>query len=186
MLETDPVILNVFNDGNTKPKTIKTQPLKNNDKLPQYTDDSFRSQISRLSLELKLLYSAFDKTHKRSHVGLHLAQYNFNQFGYITFLKKWLSFFFHDCVDCQMHKYKNMKQNKAAIWPFSKHSICFNHSVFIDPRKLLNHVSDGNYYIFQIFDHYSEYNITVSTPNIFAQYVVNALFHHWISKPDPP
>ena len=52
---------------------INTQPLKNNNELPQYTDDNLSSQISPLCLPLNLFYSAFNKVHENSHFCLDIA-----------------------------------------------------------------------------------------------------------------
>ena len=67
-------------DENTKLITIRIPFLKDTDKIPQYTDDKFFSQTSRLCLPLNLFHSPFDKVHVHTHTGLHIAQNSFNQF----------------------------------------------------------------------------------------------------------
>ena len=47
----------------------------------------------------------------------------------------------------------------------------------------INPVSDGNHYLYVLVDQFSNYFVTVPTPKNDAHYEVNALFHHWISKP---
>ena len=63
-----------------------------------------------------------------------------------------------------MHKYKNMKQNKAAILPFSKLLNLPNHSTSMDTECPLNPASEGNHYICVIVDQFSKYIATVPTP----------------------
>ena len=76
--------------------------------------------MCRLCLPLNFSNSAFDKVKQHFHAGLQLAQFNIIHCYHISVLQKWPSVFIHACVDCQMHNYKNIKQNKAAILPFSK------------------------------------------------------------------
>ena len=99
--------------------TIKTQHRKNIDKLPQYTDDNVSFHIFRLRLPLNLFYAEFEKVYEYSLAGFDFAQYKFNQKYNFTFLQKSLSVFQY-CINCHMHTYKNMKENKTAILPFSK------------------------------------------------------------------
>ena len=125
LLEYYQIFPNLYFDEITKILTIKTQLLKIKQKHPQKTDDNFSFQVSLLSLPLTLFHSAFDKFHEHYHAGLHIVQLKFNQY-YIPFLQKWQSLFIHDCIDCQKHRYKILKPNKAAILPFSRLSSWFN------------------------------------------------------------
>ena len=105
---------------NFKLTTIKTQPVQNSFKASTVHTYNLSSQRFRLCLPLILLHSAFDKIHEYSHAGLHNARINFNRNYHIPFLSNCSSIFFLDCIDCQMHKYKKLKQNKAAILAFLK------------------------------------------------------------------
>ena len=85
-----------------------------------------------------------------------------------------------------MHKYKDLKQSKAAILPFSKLSTFFNQSISLDTEGLLSFVSDGNHHIYVIVDHFTYYIVTAPTPKNNSHYAVNALNQYWISKLGPP
>ena len=74
-------------------------------------------------------------------------------------------------------KTKNMNQIKVAVLPFLKLSTFLNHS---------NFAAEGNHYSIVIFNHFSKYTVTVSTPTNTAQYAVDSLTQHWISKLGPP
>ena len=165
--------------------TIKTRPLKSIDELPQY-NDNLSSEFSRLCLPVCLFQSALDEVHEHSQSGLHFAQYNFNPYNQNPFLQKWLSIFIHDCIVCQMHKYKNMKPKKAAILTFSKLSTFLKLGVFLDIKCPLNPLSGANHCVYKIGDLFSNYIVTLQTPNNKAQYVVNSLINHQISKFGPP
>ena len=97
-----------------------------------------------------------------------------------------LSVFIHGCINCQVHKYKKMKQNKFAIFPFSKLSTFFIHSMSMNTEGPINPTSEGNHYLYVIVDHFSIYNLTVPTPKNVAQYAIKSKFHHWISTFGPP
>ena len=56
----------------------------------------------------------------------------------------------------------------------------------MDTKAALNPASDENSYNYVIFDHFSKSTVTVRTPKYKAQYAVNALIRHWISKIGPP
>ena len=96
----------------------KNQALTFIAKLPQYTDYNCSSQMNRPRLPQNLLHSASDKVQGHSCFDLQIAHYNFYHCFFIPFLQKWQSILNIDCIDCQMPKYKNMEQNKAAILPF--------------------------------------------------------------------
>ena len=151
----------------------------------QYTDSNLSSQSSRLCLWLTLFPSAFDKVHEHFHAGLHIAQYIFNQYIVFHVYQNGYQFSFLT-IDCQKHKYKSMKQNKAAILPFSKLSTFPNHSISMDTKGPINPASEGNHYFCVIFDLFSNYIVTVPTPKNNAYYAVNSLNHPWISKFGPP
>ena len=59
-----------------------------------------------------------------------------------------------------MHKYKNMKQYKAAILLYSKPFNFFS----MDTKIPINPTSDGNHYIHLIVDQFINYKIIVPTP----------------------
>ena len=73
---------------------------------------------------------------------------------------------------CQHATYKNMKQNKAAIIPFSKLSTFLRYSVFFGYQGQLNPVSEDNHYIYAIADHFSKHIVTVPTPFFDAYHAV--------------
>ena len=85
-----------------------------------------------------------------------------------------------------MHKYKDLKQSKAAILPFSKLSTFFNQSISLDTEGLLSFVSEGNHHIYVIVDQFTYYIVTAPTPKNNSHYAVNALNQYWISKLGPP
>ena len=74
MLEKRRLFPNLNFDEKNELTTIETQPLKNNSKILQYTDDTFSSQMPRLCLQLKLSHTAFDKIQEHSLAGLKFAK----------------------------------------------------------------------------------------------------------------
>ena len=128
---------------------------------------------------------SFQKVHEHSHAGLQIAQNVFSQIFCFPFLQKRLSTIILDCIDCQMHKYKKMNQNKAAIFPFSKLSIFFNHCFFTDNYRPLNPAAGGNFLIFVLDDHFTNYILSEPTPKNNSHFVVKAIFHHCFSKFGP-
>ena len=155
--------LNLYIDEATKLTIIKTHPPKNNDELPSKLMIIF-SQISRWCLPLSLIYFAFDKNHEHSRAAPHIAQYNSKQLFIIQFLRKWLTIFIHNCMDCQMPMNKYLKQNKAAILRFSKDSTSFNRSFPVDTNSPIFPPSDRNQYLFLLVDHFSNYIVAETTP----------------------
>ena len=99
--------------------TIENQLLKKIDIHPQFTYDNFSYHYT-LRFPLTLFQFAFGKFHEHSHAGLHIAQYIFHQYPNLPFPQKRLSIFLLDCIDCQIHKFKERKQNKAANLTLSK------------------------------------------------------------------
>ena len=88
-----------------------------------------------------------------------------------------------------MHMHKNLKQNKAAVLPFSKLSTFFNLWILcnsMDTKGPINTAPERNLYIYEKVDLFSNYIVTVPTPKSNARYAVNATNHHWISKFFPP
>ena len=58
----------------TKLINIKTQVLKKNDKLPQYTDNNLSSQFFLAFAFHRLFFSAFNKFPEKCPAGLRIAQ----------------------------------------------------------------------------------------------------------------
>ena len=154
--------------------------------LPQYTVDNLCTQDSRLCLSLISFQSAFDENHEHSHAVLNIAQNSSNQYFYIPFLQKRLSVFIHDCFVCQRKNYKNMKQRKAAILPWTKLSSLLNSSISMDTRIPLNTAPEDNHYINIVIEYFSNYNVTVRISKNIAKYTVHSMFHPWICKFGPP
>ena len=154
----------LYNDQSTKITIIKTEHLKSNDKLPEYTDDSLSSQMPRLCFSLIFFHSAFDKVHEHSHVVLHIAQYKFNQYRFNLILQKWLSRINLDCNDCKLHDYEKQEtKQKLQLWlcwncPF------LNHSISLDAEGPLNPASEENWYTNVFNDQVSNGNVTLLTP----------------------
>ena len=69
-------------------RNFQNQPLKNIDKLPQYTDDNLSFQYSCLWWPLTLLHSKFDEICKHCHAGLIRAHHTFNRNDHIPCLPK--------------------------------------------------------------------------------------------------
>ena len=101
------------------------------------------------------------------------------------FLQERLLHFFHDCIDCQVHKHKKMKHTKGAILQFSKLSTFHNHSISMDTKGPINPASEGRQNNYVIVDHFSNYIIIVLTTEKKGHYAVNSIFRHWIPKLGP-
>ena len=129
---------------------------------------------------MTLFHSAIDKLYTHSQSGLPVAQSN--QSKTIQFQQKWLPIFIHDCIDCRMHKYKNMKRSKAAILPFSKLWNCSIHSFLMDTKGPLNTDSEWNFYVYINVDNLSNYFVTLPTTKNKAYQAPTSLIHHSISK----
>ena len=56
----------------------------------------------------------------------------------------------------------------------------------MDTKDPLDPVSKGNHYVHVIFDHFSNYVVTVPTQENIAHYAVNSQLHHWTSNIRPP
>ena len=90
-----------------------------------------------------------------------VAQYNFNQHFYASFLQRWLLIFINDCIDCQMSKKdKKQKTKQAAILPFTELSNFFNHSISIDTKDPVNPACD----IYVSVGQFCYHIVTVPTP----------------------
>ena len=59
---------------------MKSQLLRNNDKIPHYTDDNFSTHDFRLCIPLTIFHSASDIVHEISHAGLHFVRKNSSQY----------------------------------------------------------------------------------------------------------
>ena len=112
--------LNLYVDENAGLTTNKNHPLKDNDRLPQSTDNILFSQGSPLCLPRVLFKSAFDELLERSFAGLNITRNDFMRNYYIPFLQKRLSIIMHESIDCQLNKIEKTKTHKAAILPISR------------------------------------------------------------------
>ena len=66
-----------------------------------------------------------------------------------------------------------MNQNKAKILPFSKTSNFLSPTNYKHDKGPSNPASEWNHYIFVIFDHFSNFIVTVPTPKNNGHYAVN-------------
>ena len=164
LLEYYPFFSYLYIDEITRLIIIKKQLLKNIDKLLQYTEAKISSRNSLSCLPQTLFPSAFDKIHEGYQAGLHVAQYKFHQQNHTQFLRKRLSYFIHDCIDCQRHSYNNMKKNKTPTLQFSKRSIVFIRSLSLDTEGPLNFSSEGDHHVHVIVQQLSKYIVTAPTP----------------------
>ena len=71
-----------------------------------------------------------------------------------------------------MHKYKNMKQTKAAILPFTKMSNFSSRIIFMDIKGPIYPASEGNYYIDKSVDHFRNHIGLLPTPKNIASCAV--------------
>ena len=105
--------------------TVQNQPS---------TPDFVRATI-RICLPFRLFKPVFNKLHEHSHTGIKITYNTFAQNHYIPFVEKWLSFFIHDCVECQRNKHFNMKIQTAPTQSFSEHAPSFNYRISMDTLK---------------------------------------------------
>ena len=92
-------------------------------------------------------------------------------------MQTWLSLFIHDCIDCQMHKYKNMKQTK--LQPYHSQ----NGEPFI--TLLLQWILKVHYSLLskQVFTFmYFLINLAFTNSRKKCPLRCKFLFRHWISK----
>ena len=75
-------------------------------------------------------------------------------------------------------EYKNKKQTRTT----SIKKTYFNEMIMNDTKGPINPTSEGNNYIFVIFDAFSHYVTIMCAPKNNAQYAVRALFEHWFMK----
>ena len=98
------------------------------------------------------------------------------------YLKKWMSIFIHDCIECQQNKQVNQKFQIASIQTFSKNASYFNYRISMDTKGPINLPSKQNSYNHVIVDAFSHFVVTVPVKQNNAQNAVNSLLHHWITN----
>ena len=84
--------------------------------------------------------------------------------------------FINDCIDCQLHKYKIMKQNEGPFLPFSKLCPFFNHIFSMTTKGPLNPASDGNHQNCVMVVLFCNYIVTVLVPKNIALYAVMGIY----------
>ena len=102
------------------------------------------------------------------------------------FLKKWLSIFVHDCIECQRNKHFNQKIQTAPTQSFSEHALSFNYRFSMDTKGPINPPSHNKSYIHVIVDAFSHFVVTVPIKSNNAKTAIKTLLHHWIIKFGPP
>ena len=81
-----------------------------------------------------------------------------------------------------MQKYKNKKENEAAILSFSKLSTSLNHSISLDTNGPRNPATGGYHYIIVIVDPFGKSIVTVAITKRNAHYAVHTLINNNSSK----
>ena len=82
----------------------------------------------RIGLLFRMFRTVFNKLQEHFHTGIKITYNTFSQYYYIPFLEKWLSIFFHDCIDCQRKKHFKNKIQTAPTQSVSEHAPSFNYS----------------------------------------------------------
>ena len=89
-----------------------------------------------------MFQTVFNKLHDHSHTGIKTTYNTFSQYYYIPYLKKWLSIFIHDCLECQKNKHFIMKIQTARTQSFSEHApITESQWIPKDPITLLHYIN---------------------------------------------
>ena len=70
----------------------------------QTSTPDFVQGTIRIFLPFRMFKTVFNKLHEHSHTGMKITYNTFKQYFYNPFLEKWLSFFMHDCIECQRNK----------------------------------------------------------------------------------
>ena len=151
------------------------------------TPDFVRATI-RICLPFRLFKTVFNKLHEHSHTGIKIIYNAFTQYYYIPFVEKWLSYFIHDCIECQRNKHlkNNMKIQTAPTQSFSEHAPSFNYRISMDTKGPINPPSHNKSYIHVITDAFSHFVVTVPIKSNNAKTAIKTLLHHWIIKFGPP
>ena len=137
--------------------------------------DSNPNQNDKICLPFNLFEAAFNKLHAHGHSGIKISIKAFDQVNFIAFLNKWMSIFFHDCIECQQNKHINQKIQTATIQTFSENASYFNYRISMDTKGPINPPSNQNSYIHVIVDASSHFVVTVPVKQNNAQNAVNSL-----------
>ena len=84
--------------------------------------DTNPNQKDKICLPFKLFHAAFKKLLAHGHSGIKVSIKAFIQFYFMPYLKKWMSIFIHDCIECQQNKHINQKIQTATIQTFSENA----------------------------------------------------------------
>ena len=87
-----------------------------------------------------------------------------------------------DCIQCQANKVFANTNTKSKQEQLASTKTYFNEMIMNDTKGPINPTSEGNNYIFVIFDAFSHYVTIMCAPKNNAQYAVTALFEHWFMK----
>ena len=148
--------------------------------------DSNSNQNDKICLPFKLFHTVFIKLHANGHSGIKFSIKAFNQFYFIPFLKKRMSIFNLDCLECQQNKHINQKVQTVTKQTFSEYASYFNYRISMDTKGPINQPSNQTSNIHVIVDPFSHFVVTVPVKQNNAQNAVNSLLHHWITKFGPP
>ena len=88
---------------------------------------------------------------------------------------------YHECSDCPYIKRKRWK-NTWSCNPIDFETVIFNHKTSMHTKGPIKHASNESHYFFCVF--WSIWQLICHCDNLknVAQYAVNRLFHHSISK----
>ena len=161
--------------------TNTNSPTTNQTSSPNIIRDTIRN-----CLPFRMFRTVFNKLHEHSHTGIKITYNTISQCYYIPFLKKWLSIFLHDCIECQQNKHLNMKIQTAPTQSFSEHAPSFTYRISLATKGAINPPSHNKPYIHVIIDAFSHFVVTVPIKSNNAKTAIKTLLHHLIIKFGPP
>ena len=174
-----------FIDDSTNLISLYTKNKPFSDTQSNTTPPLVYSDI-RICLPFRLFKTAFNKFHAHCHTGTKITYNTFSQYYYIPSLKKWLSIFIHDCLECERNRQFNMKIKSAHIHSFSEHAPSFNYLISMDNKGPITPSSQNKSFIHVIVDAFSHFVVTVPIKSNNPKTVVRTLLHHWIVKYGSP
>ena len=171
------------------------QPIKyaNSDSSPFNSDESLSDDDSQTYITPSSTVTPYNTPSVPSNQNTLFEPSNHNSLtNPITniimshFLKKRLSIFVHDCIECQRNKHFNQKIQTAPTQSFSEHAPSFNYRFSMDTKGPINPPSHNKSYIHVIVDAFSHFVVTVPIKSNNAKTAIKTLLHHWIIKFGPP
>ena len=103
--------------------------------------------------------------HTKGHSGAEKRNSNFIQNFYFPNASIWIKVLCNDCITCQFNKpYPNQKQT-AEKQDFKAQSLLFNYRISFDTKGPISPSSEGNSYLMEIVDAFTDYVALNPVPN---------------------